>query len=185
MDMLVSLWLPILVSAAAVWIAAAAAWMALPHHRGDYTRLPNEDAFMGQVRSASIPPGNYTFPHFASHKESTTPEGKAKWKEGPMGVLTVMPLPNMGRNMIMSFLVYLAVSIGVAYLGSVALPRGADFWRVMQVLGTAGILAYCFAFWPNGIWFGTKIRAMVMCTVDGVVFGLITGAIFAAMWPGA
>lgn len=183
MDMLLALWLPTILSAAAVWIAAAIAWTALPHHKHDTTRLPDENAFLAFMRSAGIRPGNYSFPYFASHKDARTPEAKALWKEGPMGMMTVMPTPNMGKNMVLSFLVYLAVSIGVAYLGSVALPRGATFAKVMQILGTAGILAYCFAFWPSGIWFAQKPRALIMCTIDGIAFGLITAAIFAALWP--
>lgn len=35
MDLL-SLWLPILLSAAVVWIVSAIVWMALPHHKQDF-----------------------------------------------------------------------------------------------------------------------------------------------------
>jgi hypothetical protein len=185
MDLLLSLWLPILLSTAAVWVAASIAWMALPHHKKHFVALPDEQALITHLRAARLAPGNYMFPHFGSHKEASTPEAKAKWKDGPVGNLTIMGPMNMGRNMALSGLVYLAVSFGVAYLGAVALPRGADFWRVMQVLGTAGVLGYTFAFWPSGIWFGVRLRSMLMMAIDGIVFGLITGAIFAAMWPGA
>jgi hypothetical protein len=54
---------------------------------------------------------------------------------------------------------------------------------VFRVLGTAGVLAYCFAFLPNGIWFGAKPRAMAMNVIDGVAYGLVTGAVFAWLWP--
>jgi hypothetical protein len=51
------------------------------------------------------------------------------------------------------------------------------------VTGTAAILAHCFAFMPNNIWFGTPKRAILMDVLDGVVYGLITGAVFGALWP--
>ncbi len=57
------------------------------------------------------------------------------------------------------------------------------FAKVFQVTGTAGILAYCFASFPNDLWFQKKRRAILTGWIDGVVFALITGAIFASLWP--
>jgi hypothetical protein len=185
MELLSHLWLPILLSAAAVWIASAIAWMFMPHHKNDWSKLPDEKRFMNEVRSMSIPPGNYGFPHFECHKDAQTPEAKKMWEEGPAGWITIMKKPSMGRNMILSFLVYLAVSVLLGYIGSETLARGTNFARVFQILGTGGILAYCFAFMPSDIWFSKKPSAIVMCLIDGVVYGLITGAIFAALWPKA
>jgi hypothetical protein len=39
-----SLWLPILLSAIAVWVASAINWMVMPHHESDYRKFPDEDA---------------------------------------------------------------------------------------------------------------------------------------------
>lgn len=61
MKLLLPLWLPILLSAAAVWIVAAV-WMALPHHKQDFIGLPDEDGFMDYLRKSGIKPGNYGFP---------------------------------------------------------------------------------------------------------------------------
>ncbi len=44
MHILAPLWLPILVSAAVVFVAAGLAWMALPHHKKDIKTLPDEKA---------------------------------------------------------------------------------------------------------------------------------------------
>ena len=52
---------------------------------------------------------------------------------------------------------------------------------VFRFVGTAGILTYGTANILNGIWFGRK---MVADIVDGIAYGLITGLIFAALWPG-
>ena len=46
-----SLWLPVLVAAAAVWIASAIVWMALPHHKKDFSKLPSEDGVAEALRN--------------------------------------------------------------------------------------------------------------------------------------
>jgi hypothetical protein len=183
MELLSHLWMPILASAAAVWIASAVIWMALPHHHKDWGGLPNEDAFRDFVKSAGIAPGNYGFPYFSNKKDCHTPEGKARWESGPIGMLNVWGKISMGRNMLLTFIVNLVVSVLIGYLASVTVPPGAACGHVFQVTATAGILAYCFAFLPNGIWFGQKPRALAMNVIDGMAYGLITGAIFAWLWP--
>ena len=89
----------------------------------------------------------------------------------------------MGGKLAATFIVYLVVSTLIAYLASVALPKTAEFAKVFQVVGTAGILAYSFSFIPNAIWFGAYRRTIVASIIDGIVYGAITGAIFAWRWP--
>jgi hypothetical protein len=91
----------------------------------------------------------------------------------------------MGPKMIGSFIVYLIVSLFIAYLCSQTLLHGASFGKILQVAGTAGVLAYCFARIPNDIWFNTPKRAVITSTIDGVVYGIITGLIFGWLWPSA
>ena len=43
---LVDLWLPILGSAVAVFFISFTMWMVLPHHKGDWKPLPDEDGTM-------------------------------------------------------------------------------------------------------------------------------------------
>lgn len=198
MDFLTHLWLPILVSAALVWFASCLAWMLIGHHKKDWKGIPKEDEFIAAIKRMGIPAGTYGFPEFRRCEGLSQEEKKAKWEEmqkNPMGLLRVWGPINMGRNMVLTFLVYLMVSVLVAYLGWNALPHPGvsvaaltatvrpDFGKVMQVLGTAGILAYCFASLPNDIWFQRSGREVVTNLIDGVVFGLITGAVFGWLWP--
>lgn len=178
------LWLPIVAAGAAVWVWSAVAWMALPTHRKDYRALPDEDAFLNAVRGLGLRPGNYSFPDCSTSEKRNDPAMQEKWKTGPMGTLAIWPGMNMGRNMVLTLLVQLVVSAVIAYLGSMTLQAGEEPMRVFRVLGTAGVLAYSFAFIPNGIWFNHG-RAIFTNMFDGVVAGLITGAIFAWLWPGA
>lgn len=185
MEMLAQLWLPILVAAAAVWFWNFLSWSILPIHKGDWGRLQNEDAVISALRSLNLSPGAYIFPKANSTAECKTPEFQAKWKTGPAGMLNIWPAKSaMGGKMIASFVVYLIASIFIAYIGHHAFAaKGVPFAKIMQVLGTAGVLAYTFAALPSLIWFNGTPSAKLAMIIDGLVTGLGTGAIFAALWP--
>lgn len=184
MDLLIPLWLPILLSAVAVWIIAAIVWMALPHHKRDFIALADEDGFMEHVRRTGIKPGNYVFPDFRGRAAMESEKVKKALEEGPVGHLSLWPTPlTMGGKMVATFVVYLVVSTLIAYLTRAALPGPASFARVFQIAGTAGVLAYGFSHIPTAVWFGSYRRTIVANLIDGIVFGLVTGAIFAWRWP--
>ncbi len=181
-----SLWLPIVVSGVAVFVASFLAWMVLPHHRSDWSRLPDEIGFTESIRSQSIPADQYMFPHAASSDDWKSEEFKQRWKEGPTGTLTIMGgTANMGLNMLWTFLFYLVTAFFVAYIASIAFTRGAGFLDVFQITGATAILGHCFGGIPNAIWFHRKLRAVINDTLDGIVYGIITGLIFAWLWPAA
>lgn len=190
MDFLTQLWLPILVSGVVVWIASAIFWMAIGHHNKDRDTLPAgaDRELMATISRLNIAPGSYSFPDFSQVDKSLPPKErraaqKALYNTHPQGLLRVWRPINMGRNMALTFLFYLVSSTVIAYLAWAALPHGATFAKVFQVVGTAGVLAFTFASFPGDLWFQEKRRAMVMCLIDGVVLGLIAGAIFAWLWP--
>lgn len=183
MQLFKDLWLAILAAGGAVWIASALAWMLVGHHGKDWDPLPEESKTLDVLRGLGIPPGVYGFPYMRSHKDASTPEGAEKWAKGPLGLLRIWGPSHMGKNMVLTALYFLVVSAVIGYLGSACLPRGAGFAKVVQVLGTAGALAYSCAGVPGDIWFQNKFRATAMNILDGLVYGLITGAVFGAMWP--
>jgi hypothetical protein len=187
MEAIADLWLPIIASAAAVFVASALAWMLLPHHKGDFRKLDNEDEVMAAVRNMRIAPGLYFFPNMKEcNKAKMDPIAREKFEKGPHGLLQVWPpeaFGKMGRNMILSFLFYVLVGVFVAYLTSHALPPGAEYLQVFQIAGTAAIMAYCFGQIPHQIWFGTPLRNVITSLVDGIAFGLITAGFFAWLWP--
>ena len=180
MEFLTALWLPIIVSSIVLFIASAVAWMFMPHHRKDYGKLANEEKFMTQARDLNIPVGRFMFP-YCTHQEANNPEMKRKFKEGPFGTITILGNVNMGANMACTFVFFLIANACLAYLFWLVLP-GTDtsFFRVFRVAGTAGILAYTLAAIPNDIWFKRPTWTNI---IDGIVYGLIVGAIFATLWP--
>jgi hypothetical protein len=190
MALLLPLWLPILLSAAAVWILSLIVWMALPHHKGDFLGLPDEDGFMDYIRTSGIKPGNYAFPDARGRAAMTSEKVQKAWQEGPVGHLSVWPTPlTMGGKLVATFIVYLVVSTLIAYLTRVALPPTSGstppppFAKVFQVAASAGILAYCFSFIPSALWWASHKRTIVANVIDGVIYGVITGIIFAWLWP--
>ncbi len=186
MQMLLSLWLPILASAIVIWIASAMAWMVLPHHKNDWKKLPDEAGFIAVLKSLKIGPGQYGFPHMADRKQMKDPEFCKRWETSPKGILNVWPEKiSMARNMVLSFFFYLLVGVFVAYLGSIALPRGTSFAKVFQLAGTAGIMAYTMASIPAAIWFNKPVANVLSDLADGIAYGLLTGAVFGCLWPGA
>ena len=188
MELLLPLWLPILLSAAAVWIVSIVASMALPYHKGDFVGLSadagGEDGFIDYLRRSGIRPGNYLFPDFRGREALKSEKVQKTLNEGPVGHLSVWKTPlTMGDKMAGTLIVYLVVSTLIACLTRFALPGAAPFARVFQVAATASILAYCFSFIPNAIWWGSYKRTIVANVIDGIIYAAITGAIFAWRWP--
>lgn len=177
------LWLPILLSGVALFFASWAAWMLLPHHKTDWVGLPNEDTVMQQLKSDDVAPGQYCFPYACDPEAMKSEVYKAKMQAGPRGTLTLWATPpSMGVNMLCTVAFFLIANAVIAYLAGMVLPPGEDHMKVFRFVGTAGILTYGTANILNGIWFGRK---MVADIVDGIAYGLITGAIFAFLWPAA
>src|SRR5260370_37438099 len=123
MDLLIPLWLPILLSAAAGWVISTIVGMALPHHKQDFIGLPGEDGFMDYIRGSGIKPGNYVFPDFRGREAMQSEKTQKALNEGPVDHLSAWPTPaTMGGKMDATFIVYLIVSTTMAYLTRVALP---------------------------------------------------------------
>ena len=184
MEFIIAHWMPILASAAAVWVASAIAWMAINHHADDMKSLtPDAESKLSNlVKAHNIAPGVYGYPDFKKCKGQSPEERKAAMKE-PMGILRVWKPINMSRPMILSFLFYIFIGVLIAYLGTAAgIPAVGPFSHAFRVFGTAGVLAHACGGVVCNMWFQESRRAMILNFVDGVVYGLITGAVFAALW---
>lgn len=183
MEMLLSLWLPVILSTIALFFASFVAWTVLPHHRPDYRRWPDEDALLTQVRESGAKPGEYAFP-YCDHASMKDEAVMARYRQGPWGIVNVWPgQPNMPANMAKTIVYFLVVTVAIAYVGTRALPTGAAFGDVFQVVGTTGILAYAAGQICREIWFTRPLRAKLMDFLDGVAYGVITGLIFGWLWP--
>lgn len=184
MTMLLSLWLPIVVCTVVLFFASFLAWVVLPHHKPDHKPWPDEDALMEFIRSHGSPAGEYIFPWCPDSTAAQDPAVQKKYASGPWGLLTVWPhQPHMGRNMAMTVLFFFIVTLLIGYIGAAALPPGAGFGQVFQIVGTTAILAYSASEILHRIWFTRPLRAKLMNLLDGIAYGIITGVIFGLLWP--
>jgi len=179
MHVLHSLWLPILASAVAVFIVSSIIHMALPWHKGDYRKIPNEDQVMDALRALNIPSGDYMVPRGDSMKEMQTPEFKAKRQRGPVFIATFMSGEMaIGKYMVQWFIYLLVICYFSAYVGAHA---GAVPSR--RIMGITAFLGYGGALCHASIWFrrswGTTIRSLI----DSVIYGAVTAATLACLWP--
>ena len=182
-----SLWLPILLSAVLVFIVSAMVWMVLPHHKKDYKGLPDEDAARSALTPQNISPGQYDIPHIPSPDAIKDPEVKKKFDDGPVGFFTVLPsqVPNMGKNLVLSFIYYLVVGILVSYIASRFLAPGAEYLSVFRLTGFVAWMAYGgMGLIQDAIWFGRPWSAVIKHLFDSLLYGLLTAGVFGWLWPG-
>jgi hypothetical protein len=180
-----SLWLPILISAVIVFIASSIFHMVLPFHRKDYKTLPDEDGVMDALRKFNIPPGDYVFPCVKSPKEMSSPAFVEKRKKGPVGMMTVMPggEVTMGPQLAQWFVYCVVVGIFAAYVAGRALQPGAHYLSVFRFAGVTAFVGYGLALWQNSIWYKRAWGTTFRSTVDSLVYGLLSAGVFGWLWP--
>jgi len=182
---LLALWLPILLSAVLVFVVSSLIHMVTPWHKSDYAKLPNEDRVMDALRPFAIPPGDYTMPRPSSMEEMRTPAFVEKMKRGPVMMLTVWPSgPGSVKNsLILWFLYSIVVGCFAAYVAGRALPAGAAFLQVFRFAGVTTFVGYALALWQMSIWYHCSWTTTIKSTVDGVIYALLTAALFGWLWP--
>lgn len=182
-----ALWLPILLSAVAIFVASSITHMVLRYHWSDYQGMPDEDGVLEAMRKAGVQPGNYNFPHCESMAELKNPEVLKKWERGPVGILFIMPSgpPSMGKALIQWFVYTLVVGFLVAYVTGRTLAPGTDYLQVFRVAATVAFLAFAGYEPASSIWKGQKWSTTVKNVFDGFIYALLTGGMFGWLWPGA
>jgi len=181
---LTALWLSIVLSAVIVFVASSIMHMLLPYHKSDYRQLPDEDKLLAVLRAAGLKPGLYHFP-YCSHKDMKSPAVMEKFKQGPVGMLTLFPSgpPAMPKFLGMWFAYCLVIGFFVAYLTGRTVAPGANYLAVFRVAGTAAFLAYGLGNLSNGIWKGQPWGVTLKEVIDGLVYALLTAGTFACFWP--
>lgn len=180
MEFLTMLWLPIVLSAVVLFFASFIAWTVLTHHESDFQKLDREDQWMQAVKDLRPAAGTYIFPYM-THKQNKDPAAMERYKTGPRGKLVVWDMPNMGRNLGLTFLYFLIIAAVTAYIAWSALAgQQVDFMKAFQITGAIGVLVFASSGQLNAIWFP---RRTLMDFLDGIVFGLLMGLIFGFLWP--
>lgn len=185
MQFLSALWLPILVSGAAVFIVSALVWTVLPNHKTEFSGVPNEDAVMDALRAGGLAPGRYVVPWMGGGEAMKTPEGRAKLENGPIAYFTVAPrgMPNMGRMMAQSFVSAVIISAFVGYLAWHTLAPGTGYLAVFRITGTATFMAYALGWISESTWFARPWRSFGWTVIDSLLYAGVAGGVFGWLWP--
>ena len=181
---LTALWLPILLAAIIVFVASSIMHMVLPYHRSDYKKLPDEEKICSAIRTAGVQRGLYMFPH-CTHKDMKSPETIEKFKQGPVGMMTIFPSgpPALPKFLGLWFVYCLIVGFFAAYLTGRTLPPGARYLAVHRVAGCAAFMAYGLSQLSNSIWKGQPWSVTIKELIDGLIYGSLTGGTFGWLWP--
>ena len=182
----VSLWLPVLLSAVAVFFASWIIHTVLKYHNNDFKKMPNEDAVMDALRKFNVPVGEYMVPRCDNMKQMKEPAFLDKMNKGPVLLMNVMPngLINMGKVLGLWFIYCAVVSVFAAYIAGRALPPGSEYLAVFRFAGTVAFTGYTLAMWQSAIWYRRPVSTVLKQTFDGLIYGCLTGGVFGAMWPG-
>lgn len=182
---ILSLWLPILLSAVAVFIISSVIHMALGYHANDYKELPNEKDIMDDLRKYNIPEGDYHFPRPKNMKDMSSQEFLEKLRKGPVGLMTIKKRESssMAKELSLWFIYSIIVGIFAAYIAGRALGPGAEYITVFRFAGASAFAGYSLALLQNSIWFNKNWSATFKSMFDGLIYALFTAGIFGWLWP--
>ena len=175
---IIELWLPIVASAVAMFVASFVIWALLKYHNSDYNGTGDEEAVRAALKGSA--PGFYFVPFCLDPAEAKKPEMVQKLEEGPLAYITVAKsgMPNMGKSMIQMFVYFLLVGVLCAYVVSRTVAPDADYLAIFRVAGTVAFIANSFALIPESIWFARPWSMTIKNFIDALIYALLTAGIF-------
>ncbi len=182
-----SLWVPILLSAVAVFVVSSLIHMLLRYHRNDFGKLPRESEVMDALRPFEIPPGEYVMPCAGSPKEMETADYNERAEKGPVAFMTFMPNGRMamGKSLVQWFLYSIVVGVFAGYVTGQALGPGAHYLAVFRFAGCTAFVGYALALAQNSIWYKRAWSMTLKSAFDGLVYACMTAGVFGWLWPAA
>ena len=180
-----SLWLPILLSAAAVFLISWLAHAVLRFHERDVRAIPDERRVADALRPFAIPPGDYVLPHANDLKEMGTPEFIEKMEAGPVAILTVLPnrRQQMGSTLVQWFLYSVVVGALAGQVAGLGHGPGAAPLDVFRVVGLVAFAGYALGLPQQSIWWGRGWGATIRTMLDGLAYSVATASLFVWLWP--
>ena len=186
MNTLLSLWLPILLSAVVVFVISSLIHMVIKWHAGDYDSLSNEDAVRDAIRAGNPAPGRYVVPHCKDMKNMASEAMMKKYVEGPVGHFTLGPtgMPNMGKYLGMWFLWSLLVAAVAAFLASRLFALDPTHARgAAKLAGAVTFIAYGFGTVTESIWMMRPWSTSAKYLLDAALYAVGSGLVFYWLWP--
>src|SRR5262245_47423728 len=138
-----SLWLPVVLSAVAVFLVSSILHMVLTYHKRGYKGFSNEDAVRAAI-GGGTEPGLYMLPYCSDMKKMAEPAMKKKFVDGPLALVTIRPRGEvrMGKHLAQWFAFAFLVSFVAAYVARHTLVPGASGMEVLRITGTIAFGIY-------------------------------------------
>ena len=181
MTILLSLWLPILLSAVVVFVISSLVHMVFKWHASNYQGFANEDAVRDVLRAGRPLPGkNYIVPYCADMKDMATEAMKKKYAEGPTAVIVFGPTgqPNMVKHLGLWFVLCVVVSALAAFLTAKAYGLGVPAQGAAKMAGAIAFIAYGIGCIPESIWMYRSWKSTATYLLDAALYALGTAAVF-------
>jgi hypothetical protein len=180
---LTALWLPILASAIAVFVASSIVHMVLKWHSTDYGKLSNEEEARALMRSTA--PGMYFIPFCADMKEMQKPESIQKFVDGPVAMITIRPpgKPSMGAPLAQWFVLALFVSVIGGYVATKMVFPGSSFLAICRPMAAITFMSYAVGAVSGGIWAGKAWPAVMKEILDAAIYAAVAACVFAWLYP--
>ncbi len=175
---IIDLWMPILVSAALVFVVSALVWTVLPWHKTDFSKTKDEEGVRAALKGSA--PGLYLLPYHLDPSDLKDEAVQQKYKEGPQAYITVIQngLPQMGPKLGMSFAYNVFIGILCAYFVSRTTGPDAEYLEVFRIAGTTAFIAHGVAYLQESIWFGRPWSLTAKSFLDSLIYALLTGGAF-------
>ena len=180
-----ALLIPSLASAVLVFLVSWVIHMFTKWHAGDFSRLPDEDGVLSALRPFNLTPGAYVAPRPKDMKDMGSPEFKAKSTKGPVVMLNVMPngQTGMGQQLALWFIYSAVVAFFSGYVTSKAAGQATDTRLVFKFVAAIAFGAYAIGLWQMAIWYRRSWVVTIKSTIDGLLYGALTGAAYMWLWP--
>lgn len=183
---MLSLWLPILLSAVVVFVVSCLIHMVFKWHAPDYRGLPNEAGARAALGQDKLAPGRYVIPYCPDMNGMGSAEMRRKYEEGPVAQVLVGPngVPNIGKYLAQWFvwsLVIAAVSGGFALciLGTTTGQQAV----AARLVGGLSFVAYGFGTVQESIWMMRPWSSSLKHLLDAALYALGSGLVFLWLWP--
>ncbi len=182
---LLQLWMPIVVTAVAVFIASSLIHMVFKWHNSDYRKLANEDAVRAAISAGSPAPGQYILPHCQDMKDLHGEEMQQKYRDGPIGFLTVRKNgpPSLGGSLLQWFVFNLALAVIAAAIALQTYGLHGEPHRAGHLVGMLSLLAYGGSSVQAGIWMGKPMGSVVKDMLDAFIYATVSALVFMWLWP--
>lgn len=184
---LLSLWLPILLSAVVVFVISSLIHMVFKWHASDYNGFANEDAVRDALRVSNPEPGKRcVVPYCTDMKEMASEAMQKKYAEGPNAVIVFGPngQPKMGKQLGLWFLWSLIVALAAGFI--VAELVGLSPWRARagaKLVAAVTFVAYGFGTITESIWMYRSWATSAKYLLDSALYAIGSALVFYFLWP--